>query len=120
MFLYLNRESSQTIRVTASEGRGALPEAVIKFRHIGTGEEILLEKPNVGQFPERYDAFQIEPEDIEALPAGDLLYFIQAAPGGDIDPDILLESGRARIRESFTETTTIYSRQTEDVIYERQ
>lgn len=119
MFLYLSKGQAYTIRVTASEGRGALPEARITFRHLTTGAEIVLDIENTSQNLERFDEFQIQESALDDLPPGDLLYSIKATPGGDIDPDITLETGRARIRESFTESVQIFDRQTEDIVYER-
>lgn len=120
MFLYLNREDIQPVYVTASEGRGTLPVALFEFEHLTTGDIFVLELENMSTHPERYDHFEINGTELEDLPPGDLIYRITAKPGnGSIDPDIILETGRARIRETFTETVTVYNKASEDVVYER-
>lgn len=119
MFLYLNKAEENRIRVTANEGRGNLSSARIIFRHLTSEKTIELELANISTHPARYDEFLIPLGDLEALEAGDLLYSIYASEGGDIDPDIPLETGRARIRESWVQPEIVRAKNQEDVIYER-
>lgn len=119
MFLYFNRQANQHITVTATEGRGTLNSAKITFEHLSTGETVTLTKTNQSAHRSRYDEFIIAAADIATLPEGDILYTIKAAPGGDIDDSLTLETGRGRIIETITETINTYTRTEEPVIYER-
>ena len=119
MFIYLDRTTQKEIVVTANEGRGTLAQAVIEIEHLQSEKTVTLTKDNLTDQPGRYDRFLIEPADIEDLENGDFQYTIKAAAGGDIDPDITLETGRGRIKETYTETITERTRTEEAVVYER-
>ena len=120
MFVYFDRSSTQEILVHATDGRGVLSSAIIRLEHIGSGDFVTLTKPNTSTNPGRYDTFEVTAADIEDLPEGDLLWTVKAAPGGDIDPDITLDHGRARIRQTHTVTVPVHEKATEEVaVYER-
>jgi hypothetical protein len=120
MFIYFDRSTTQEILVHASDGRGVLSSAIIRLEHIVSGSVVTLTKSNTSTNPGRYDRFLITAADIEDLPEGDLLWSIKAAPGGDIDPDITLDTGRARIRQTHTVTVPAHEKATAEVaIYER-
>jgi hypothetical protein len=119
MFLYLTRAASQTIILTANENRGTLNSAVITLEHIDTEETITLTKANTSTKLARFDSFVINTADIASLPEGDFLYTVKAAPGGDIDDSLELETGRGRIIKSFTETVNTNTRTEEAAMYVR-
>lgn len=122
MFLTIDRQATQTILVTATEGRGTLEEARIVFKHLASNQEIELTKGNISPARSRYDEFQVVPGDLDDLPEGDFIYTVYASDSetnDGLDPDDSLETGRGKIITSFVTTEVVHEHNTTDVIYER-
>lgn len=122
MFLRINRNITQSILVTANEGRGTLMEARIVFIHLTSHREITITKPNVSTHRARYDEFVITAGDLALLEEGDFIYTVYATTditNLGLDPDSSLEAGRGRVSTTFVTTEVVYDRSTTDVIYER-
>jgi hypothetical protein len=122
MFLTINRSETQTILVTATEGRGILEEARIVFQHLVSNQEVELIKGNISTHRTRFDEFQVAAGDLDDLPEGDFIYKVYASDSETnegLDPDDALETGRGKILTTFVTTEVVHEHNTEAIIYER-